>query len=91
MENTNEISSAAKRKKVPVTKIVTYVVLVLYTVFLFLPFLIVLFTAFKTDAEIVEMGKINGYSLFPKKWSLEGFGMALSTSAEYNAIKGERR
>ena len=88
MENTNEISSAAKRKKVPVTKIVTYVVLVLYTVFLFLPFLIVLFTAFKTDAEIVEMGKINGYSLFPKKWSLEGFGMALSTSAEYNAING---
>ena len=32
------------------------------------------------------MGKINGYTLFPKKWSLEGFGMALSTSAEYNAV-----
>lgn len=88
MENTNEVSSATKVRKVPVGKIVTYAVLILYTVFLFLPFLIVLFTAFKTDAEIVEMGKINGYSLFPKKWSMEGFGMALSTSVEYNAING---
>ena len=88
MENTNEVSSATKVRKVPVGKIVTYTVLILYTVLLFLPFLIVLCTAFKTDAEIVEMGKINGYSLFPKKWSMEGFSMALSTSAEYNAVNG---
>ena len=88
METTCEISAAAKRKKVPIAKIVTYFVLVLYTVFLFLPFLIVLFTAFKTDAEIVEMGKLSRYTLFPKEWSLEGFGMAMSTSSEYNAVNG---
>lgn len=88
MENTEKISSAEKRKSIPVAKILAYVVLIVYTVFLFLPFLIVLFTAFKTDAEIVEMGKTNGYTLFPKTWSLEGFRMAMSTSLEYNAING---
>lgn len=88
MENTENISSAEKRKSIPVAKILAYVVLIVYTVFLFLPFLIVLFTAFKTDAEIVEMGKTNGYTLFPKTWSLEGFRMAMSTSLEYNAING---
>ena len=88
MENTEKISSAEKRKSIPVAKILAYVVLIVYTVFLFLPFLIVLFTAFKPDAEIVEMGKTNGYTLFPKTWSLEGFQMAMSTSSEYNAING---
>ena len=39
METTCEISAAAKRKKVPIAKIVTYFVLVLYTVFLFFSFL----------------------------------------------------
>ena len=34
MENT-DISAAAKLRKIPVGKIVTYAVLVLYTVFLF--------------------------------------------------------
>ena len=88
MENTEKISSAEKRKSIPVAKILAYVVQIVYTVFLFLPFLIVLCTAFKTDAEIVEMGKTNGYTLFPKTWSLEGFQMAMSTSSEYNAING---
>ena len=88
MENTEKISSAEKRKSIPVAKILAYVVLILYIAFLFLPFLIVLCTAFKTDAEIVEMGKTNGYTLFPKAWSLEGFQMAMSTSSEYNAING---
>ena len=88
MENTEKISSAEKRKSIPVAKILAYVVQIVYTVFLFLPFLIILCTAFKTDAEIVEMGKTNGYTLFPKTWSLEGFQMAMSTSSEYNAING---
>ena len=88
MENTEKISSAEKRKSIPVAKILAYVVQIVYTVFLFLPFLIVLCTAFKTYAEIVEMGKTNGYTLFPKTWSLEGFQMAMSTSSEYNAING---
>ena len=37
MENTEKISSAEKRKSIPVAKILAYVVQIVYTVFLFLP------------------------------------------------------
>lgn len=78
-----EVIKRRKRFKKPKTStIVTYVVLSLYTLILFAPFVIIIFTSFMSDTEIVS----NGFHLFPKEFTIEGYEMIFGVGAEYEDI-----
>lgn len=78
-----EVIKRRKRFKKPKTStIVTYIVLSLYTLILFAPFVIIVFTSFMSDTEIVS----NGFHLFPKEFTLEGYEMIFGVGAEYEDI-----
>lgn len=67
----NKVSMAKvkKKKKTGIGQYILALLLGLYTLFCFLPILLVFITAFSDDKSIASYG----YSYFPKKWSLEGF------------------
>lgn len=71
------------RRSVPVGNIVTYVVLLAYTVILFAPFLIILFTSLTGD---VEIGSRAIFKLFPQEWTVEGYEVIFTLDP--NAING---
>ncbi|MFQ7700940.1 MAG: carbohydrate ABC transporter permease [Christensenellaceae bacterium] len=48
----------------------TYVMLALYLILIFAPFVIIVFTSFTSDYELTNRG---GFALFPKEWSVEGY------------------
>lgn len=73
----------AIRRSVPVGNIVTYVVLLAYTVILFAPFVIILFESFTGD---VEIGSRPGFYLFPHEWTVEGYEVIFTLDP--NAING---
>lgn len=78
-----EVIKRRKRFKKPRTStIVTYVVLSLYTLILFAPFVIIIFTSLMSDTEIVS----NGFHLFPKEFTIEGYEMIFGVGAEYEDI-----
>lgn len=58
-----------ENKKITVGQIILYIILLLYTLFCFLPILLVLIASFTDGAELA----LNGFSFFPKKWSLDGW------------------
>ena len=78
-----EVIKRRKRfKKVKPTTVITYVVLSLYLLFLFVPFLVILFTSFMSDAEIVD----NGFHLFPKKFSIEGYELIFGVGTDFEDV-----
>lgn len=72
----------AKRAKrnIPVSKIVTYIVLILYTIILFAPFVIIIFTSFMSDAEITAN---TSFHLFPKKFVIEGYELIFGVGTDF--------
>ncbi len=78
-----EVIKRRKRFKKPKTStIVTYVVLSLYTLILFAPFVVIIFTSLMSDTEIVS----NGFHLFPKEFTIEGYEMIFGVGTEYEDI-----
>lgn len=71
------------RRSVPVGNVVTYVVLLAYTVILFAPFIIILFESFTGD---VEIGSRQSFYLFPHEWTIEGYEVIFTLDP--NAING---
>ncbi len=61
-----------RKKKEPVSagRIVTYIILLLYAVWILAPFFIILVTSFTSNAEYSEA---TGYIWWPKNFSLEGY------------------
>ena len=58
-----------ENKKITVGQIILYIILLLYTLFCFLPILLVLIASFTDGAELA----LSGFTFFPKKWSLDGW------------------
>ena len=58
-----------ENKKITVGQIILYIILLLYTLFCFLPILLVLIGSFTDGAELA----LSGFTFFPKKWSLDGW------------------
>jgi len=58
-----------EKKKFTIGQIVLYIILFLYTLFCFLPILLVAIASFTDGGELA----MNGFSFFPKKWSLDGW------------------
>lgn len=58
-----------EKKKVTLGQIVLYIVLMSYTLFCFLPILLVAIASFTDGGELA----LKGFSFFPKKWSLDGW------------------
>lgn len=78
-----EVIKRRKRFKKPKTStIVTYIVLSLYTLILFAPFVVIIFTSFMADSEIIS----NKFHLFPKEFTLEGYEMIFGVGTEYEDI-----
>lgn len=71
------------RRSVPVASIVTYIVLFIYTVVLFAPFVIILFESFTGD---VEIGSRPSFYLFPHEWTTEGYEVIFMLDP--NAVNG---
>ena len=64
-----EILAMAKKHKRPgFGQYVLYFILLLYTLFCFLPFLLVVIAAFTKESSISK----NGFSYFPEEWSTDG-------------------
>ncbi|MBO4695925.1 MAG: carbohydrate ABC transporter permease [Lachnospiraceae bacterium] len=59
---------SSRKEKVTFGQIILGLILLLYTLYCFLPVVLVFVSAFTDEMTITN----NGYSLFPKKWSLEG-------------------
>lgn len=64
----NEVNKKAKVKNV-IAKALIYLVLIIYALWILVPFAIVIFTSFKSPTDAMEMT----FHLFPKEWSLEGY------------------
>ena len=58
-----------EKKKITIGQIVLYIILFLYTLFCFLPILLVAIASFTDGGELAMIG----FSFFPKKWSLDGW------------------
>ncbi len=58
-----------ENKKITLGQIILYIILLLYTLFCFLPILLVLIASFTDGAELA----LSGFTFFPKKWSLDGW------------------
>lgn len=68
-----DLASSAKKEKVTFGQIILGLLLLLYTLFCFLPVLLVVITAFTDDKTINS----EGFSFFPKKWSMSGMNAVL--------------
>ena len=62
-----------EKKKITIGQIILYILLLLYTLFCFLPILLVIIASFTDGGELA----INGFSFFPKKLSLDGWRYVL--------------
>jgi len=62
-----------EKKKITPGQIILYIILLLYTLFCFLPILLVVIASFTDGAELA----LNGFSFVPKKWSLDGWRYVL--------------
>jgi len=58
-----------ENKKITVGQITLYITLLLYTLFCFLPILLIFIGSFTDGAELA----LSGFTFFPKKWSLDGW------------------
>ena len=77
-----EIVKAKANRRIPVAKIVTYLVMILYTLVLFVPFLVIICTSFTSD---YELGAYE-FHLFPYEWSGEGYELIFTLDP--NAVNG---
>jgi len=62
-----------EKKKITPGQIVLYIVLLTYTLFCFLPILLVVIASFTDGGELA----LNGFKFIPKKWSLDGWRYVL--------------
>ena len=77
-----EIVKAKAKRRIPVAKIVTYLVMIFYTIVLFTPFLVIICTSFTSD---YELGAYE-FHLFPYEWSGEGYELIFTLDP--NAVNG---
>lgn len=77
-----EIVKAKANRRIPIAKIVTYLVMILYTLVLFVPFLVIICTSFTSD---YELGAYE-FHLFPYEWSGEGYELIFTLDP--NAVNG---
>ena len=77
-----EIVKAKAKRRIPVAKIVTYLVMIFYTIVLFTPFLVIICTSFTSD---YELGAYD-FHLFPYEWSGEGYELIFTLDP--NAVNG---
>ena len=80
MEKT--IRQVKAKKSFPVAKLVTYIALVLYTLILFVPFLVIFCTSFMSDYEIGA----SEFHLFTYEWSSEAYELIFTLDP--NAVNG---
>ena len=73
----------AQNRPIRVSTVVTYLMLLLYTVILFAPFVIILFESFTGD---VEIGSRPSFYLVPHEWTFEGYEIIFTLDP--NAING---
>lgn len=59
-----------QKKKLTISRVLLYIVLIAYSIWILAPFLVILVTSFTTNAEYSEA---TSYIWFPKKFSLEGY------------------
>lgn len=76
------IKKRNRLKKPKVSTVVTYVVLALYTLILFTPFIIVICLSFMSDSEIVS----NTFHLFPQEFSVEGYELIFGVGTDYEDV-----
>lgn len=69
-DNSKDVKPRKKKEKISAGRIATYVVLILYTLWILAPFFIILITSFTSAAEF-ETAK--GYIWWPKDFSVEGY------------------
>lgn len=72
-KNKNADLAPSRRERKGIGQYILGFFLLLYTLFCFLPVLLVFIAAFTDEKAILE----NGFSYFPKKWSLEGIESVL--------------
>lgn len=77
-----EIVKVKANRRIPIAKIVTYLVMILYTLVLFVPFLVIICTSFTSD---YELGAYD-FHLFPYEWSGEGYELIFTLDP--NAVNG---
>lgn len=77
-----EIVKAKAKSRIPIAKIVTYLVMIFYTIVLFTPFLVIICTSFTSD---YELGAYD-FHLFPYEWSGEGYELIFTLDP--NAVNG---
>lgn len=73
VESVIENVAPSRQKHKPKLRAATgaaYVMLALYLILIFAPFVIIVFTSFTSDYELTNRG---GFALFPKEWSVEGY------------------
>ena len=73
VESVIENAAPSRQKHKPKLRAATgaaYVMLALYLILIFAPFVIIVFTSFTSDYELTNRG---GFALFPKEWSVEGY------------------
>ncbi|MBQ8231368.1 MAG: carbohydrate ABC transporter permease [Lachnospiraceae bacterium] len=58
-----------ENKKITIGQIILFLLLLLYTLFCFLPIVLVAIASFTDGGELA----LNGFSFFPEKWSLDGW------------------
>ncbi len=63
----------SKKEKMSPGQIVLFICLIVFTLFCFLPVLLVFISAFTDELSIVK----NGFSFFPEKWSMSGMNAVL--------------
>ena len=77
-----EMVKAKAKRRIPIAKIVTYLVMIFYTIVLFTPFLVIICTSFTSD---YELGAYD-FHLFPYEWSGEGYELIFTLDP--NAVNG---
>ena len=58
-----------EKQKVTIGQVILLLILLLFTLFCFLPVVLVLIASFTDGSELA----LNGFSFFPKKWSMDGW------------------
>lgn len=66
------------RKKVTAGKVIIYLVTILAALFCVLPVLLIFIVSFTKETAIIQ----NGYSFFPKEWSLDAYEMLFENGAQ---------
>lgn len=59
-----------ERKKIKMSKVITYLILIIGAIVMLVPFIWMVLTAFKTSSEATQM---NPFIIFPKAWRTEAF------------------